>query len=141
MLAEMSQDTVSALANLATATRSDRTAVAQLTDTVAKLTVLVNDTQAKLNTANAEIARLKLAAPTQSGGTGTGADATTKRAARIARQAAKVWTKGGYCHSHGYKVEEGHDSTTYRKRTAGHNTAATRSNIMGGSKWNKGWDE
>ena len=43
MLAEIFQDTASALANLATATRSDRTAVAQLTDTVAKLTVLVND--------------------------------------------------------------------------------------------------
>jgi len=85
MLAEMSQDTASGLANLATTTHSYRTADAQLTDTVAKLIVLVNDTQAMLNTANAEIARLKLATPTQPGSTGTGADAATKRAACIAR--------------------------------------------------------
>ena len=141
MLAEMSQDTASALANLATATRSDRTAVAQLTETVATLTLHLNQTQDKLNTANAEIARLKQTTPHQTGATGTGTDAGTKRAARLARQAAKVWTKGGYCHSHGFKVEEGHSSDSCRKRTAGHNTAATRADIMGGSQWNKGWDE
>ena len=27
------------------------------------------------------------------------------------------------------------------QRTAGHSTAATRADIMGGSQWNKGWDE
>ena len=144
MLAEMSQDTASALANLATATQSDRTAVAQLTATVAALKIQIAETQAKLTTANAEITRLKLAAPYQTGGTGGGDDAANRekrKAARIAKQQAKVWKKGGYCHSHGFKVEEGHDLNTCRKRTAAHNVNVTRADPMGGSQWNKGWDE
>ena len=140
MLAEMSQDTASALANLATATQSDRTAVAQLTETVATLSVHLKQTQAKLDAANIEITRLRHT-PCLPGAPGPATDAGTKRAARLAKQAAKVWATGGYCHSHGYKVEEDHTSCTCRKRAAGHNPAATRADTMGGSQWNKGWDE
>ena len=45
----------------------------------------------------------------------------------------------GYCWSHGYKVKQGHNSATCTRKKPGHQDAATRTNIMGGSTTNKNW--
>jgi hypothetical protein len=49
--------------------------------------------------------------------------------------------KDGYCWSHGYKLKEGHNSSTCRMRLEGHVETATRSNTHGGCTKNKGWDK
>ena len=48
--------------------------------------------------------------------------------------------KGGSCSSHGYKVSKGQNNKMCNCRSTAHNEAATRSNPMGGSTANKGWD-
>ena len=47
----------------------------------------------------------------------------------------------GYCWTHGYKLREGHSSSTCQKRAEGHVETASRRDTKGGSTKNKGWDE
>jgi hypothetical protein len=49
------------------------------------------------------------------------------------------WHPTSYCLTHGFKVKHGHTSATCTHQRDGHNTAATQSNTMGGSKANKNW--
>jgi enamine deaminase RidA (YjgF/YER057c/UK114 family) len=60
LTADFQQQTFQALANLATATKSDRSAVSNLTGTNSALTSQLATTNAKLNTALANIAALRL---------------------------------------------------------------------------------
>jgi len=50
------------------------------------------------------------------------------------------WSRGGYCWTHGYGVSKVHSSQTCNNKSEGHKDNATRSNTMGGSQLNKGWD-
>ena len=43
--------------------------------------------------------------------------------------------QGSYCWSHGYKVGRRHGSQTCTNRKEGHQEAATRTDLMGGSTW------
>ena len=94
----MTQDHTYALANLATATQSDRTMVANMAQTIADLTLQFVQANTKLAEAQSSIATLtsKLAKtgtrPNRSTTSPTGPSDTTTTA------------KGGYCWSHGYKV-------------------------------------
>ena len=45
----------------------------------------------------------------------------------------------GYCWTHGYKVKQGHKSATCTRKKPGHQDAATRTDMMGGSTANKNW--
>ena len=58
--------------------------------------------------------------------------------------AAKTWPAwcdpDAYCHTCGYKLKVGHNSSNCRfADNPGHKTEATRQNTMGGSQLNAGW--
>jgi hypothetical protein len=118
---ESMQDTVDAIAKLATATASDRGTVATLTTTNAK-----HATQ--LEAAHALIAQLK------------NEIATLKNKIKPVWQGqrpVKTTNNDSYCWSHGYQVAKSHTSATCNMKKSGHKDAANKTNTMGGVKWGK----
>jgi predicted RNase H-like nuclease (RuvC/YqgF family) len=118
---ETMQDTVEAIAQLATATASDRGKVAALTTTNAKLAT-------QLEAAHAQIAQLK------------NEIATLKNKIKPALQGqrpVKTTNNDSYCWSHRYQVAKSHMSVTCNMKKSGHQDAATKSNSMGGVQWGK----
>ncbi len=118
------QDTVEALANLATATAADRSTVAQLSATNASLTTELAQQTAQLATARAEITALKIEVASLK----RPGQATPLRPPRV-----YTHTNTNYCWSHGYKVSRHHTSQTCGGPKDGHQRDATRQNTMGGS--------
>jgi predicted RNase H-like nuclease (RuvC/YqgF family) len=126
MMIEQSQpesmnETAEAIAQLATATASDRRTVATLTTTNAKLA-------SQLEAANALIAQLK------------NEIATLKNKIKPVWQGKRpVRTTNNdiYCWLHGYQVVKSHTSATCNMKKSGHQYAAIRSNTLGGMKWGK----
>ena len=114
------QETVDAIANLATATAADRQTVATLSATNSTLTVELTSVNRKLVTALADIAKLTL---------------------QVADLKAKTGTSGGvlepkhYCWSCGFK--QTHYSSRCPNPKTGHQRAAKASDIMGGSTVNQ----
>ena len=109
------QETAEALANLATATASDRQALQNLTNTVKELS----------NQIKAKDRQIEDLIKTLNGNKTTG---NTQRTTR--------WEKkdcGSYCHTHGYLVGPKHTSETCRQPGPNHNRQATRQNPMGGN--------
>ena len=96
MLAEMTQDHSHALSNIATATQLYCTTVANMSKTIADLTLQLGQANIKLAEAQSSIATLtaKLAK------TGTRPNRSTKIPTRYNDRLEK----DGYCWSHGYKV-------------------------------------
>ena len=135
MLAEMTQDHSHTLANLATATQSDRTTVANMSKTIANLTLQLGQANAKLAEAQSSIATLT----SELAKTGT----ITNRPTTTPTGPSNMTTmeRDGYCWSHGFKFKKGHNSSTCESQKQGHMTAATRNNTMGGIMWNNGWDQ
>jgi hypothetical protein len=118
---ETMQDTVDAIAQLATATASDRGTVATLTTTNAKLA-------AQLEAAQAQIAQLK------------NDIATLKNKIKPAWQGQrtiKTMNNDSYCWSHGYQVAKLHTSVICNMKKSGHQDAVNKSNPMGGVQWGK----
>jgi phage shock protein A len=118
---ETIQDTVDAIAQLATATASDRGTVATLTTTNAKLAT-------KLEAAQTQIAQLK------------NKIAALKHKIKPAWQGQRpinTMNNDSYCWSHGYQVEKLHTSATCNMKKSGHQDAANKSNPMGGVHWGK----
>jgi hypothetical protein len=118
---ESMQDTVDAIAQLATATASNRGTVATLTTTNAKLAT-------QLEAAHAQIAQLK------------NEIATLKNKIKPAWQGqrpVKTTNNDSYCWSHGYQVAKLHTSATCNMKKSGHQDAANKSNTMGGVQWSK----
>jgi hypothetical protein len=118
---ETMQDTVNAIAQLATATASDLGTVATLTTTNAKL---VN----QLEAAHALIAQLK------------NEIATLKNKIKPAWQGqrpVKKTNNNSYCWSHGYQVAKSHTSATCNMKKSGHQDAANKTGTMGGVQWGK----
>jgi predicted RNase H-like nuclease (RuvC/YqgF family) len=118
---ESMQDTVDVIAQLATATASDRVTVATLTTTNAKLAT-------QLEAAHAHIAQLK------------NEIATLKNKIKPAWQGqrpVKTTNNDSYCWSHGYQVAKSHTSATYNMQKSGHQDGATKNNTMGGVQWGK----
>jgi hypothetical protein len=115
------QDTVKAIAQLATATASDRGTVATLTTTNAKLATQVEAAQA-------QIAQLK------------NKNATLKNKIKPAWQGQrpiKTTPNDSYCWLHGYQVAKSHTSSTCNMKKSGHQDAANKSNPMDGVQWGK----
>jgi hypothetical protein len=118
---ESMQDTANAIAQLATATASDRGTVETLTTTNAKLAT-------NLEAAHALIARLKRKI------------ATLKNKIKPVwqgQQPVKTTNNDSYCWLHGYQVAKSHTSATYNMKKSGHQDAANKSNTMGGFQWGK----
>ena len=137
MLAEMKQDQSHDLANLATATQSNRNAVSDMSKKIADLTVQLGQANMKLAEAQSSIATLtsKLAK------NGTKPNHSTKSPARCTPSSRynDRLLKDSYCWSHVYKVT--HNSSNCKNKKYDHMNAATRSDTMGGKLYNKGWDE
>jgi hypothetical protein len=115
------QDTVDAIAQLATATASDRGTLATLTTTNAKLAT-------QLEAAHALIAQLK------------NEIVTLKNKIKPAWQGqrpVKTTNNDSYCWSHGYQVAKSHMSATCNMKKSGHQDAANNNNTMGGVQWGK----
>jgi hypothetical protein len=115
------QETVDAIAQLATATASDWGTVATLTTTNAKLAN-------QLEAAHALIAQLK------------NEIATLKNKIKPAWQGqrpVKTTNNDSFCWSHGYQVARSHTSATCNMKKSGHQDAATKIDTMGGVQWGK----
>jgi hypothetical protein len=118
---ESMQDTVYAIAQLATATASDQGTLATLTTTNAKLAT-------QLEAAHALIAQLK------------NEIATLKNKIKPAWQEqrpVKTTNIDSYCWLHGYQVAKSHTSATCNMKKSGHQDAATNTDIIGAVQWGK----
>ena len=117
---------------MAATSTTDRTTIAQLIDTNAKLTATVaalTDSNAKLM---ATITSLTGAAPTsRSNPTPAPSTKSTSHRTRCPLDPT------GYCWMHGYRIQLGHSSATCSNPKDGHKSNATRANTMGGSTANK----
>jgi hypothetical protein len=126
MMIEQDQDgsmneTAEAIAQLVTATASDRGTVATLTTTNAKLAT-------QLEAAHALIAQLKSAI------------ATLKSKIKPVWQGqrpTRTTNNDSYCWSHGFQVSKTHTSATCNVRKTGHQETATKVDTMGGVQWGK----
>jgi hypothetical protein len=115
------QDTVDAIAQLATATASDCGTVATLTTTNAKLATQLEAAQAQIALLKNEIATLK----------------NKIKPAWKGQRPVKTTNNDSYCWSHGYQVAKSHMRATCNMKESGHKDAANKSNIMGGVQWGK----
>ena len=118
----MTQDNSHALENIATATQSDRTTVANMSKTITDLTLQLRQANAKLTEAQSSIATLtsKLA---QNGNRPN--RPTTIPTGPIDMT---LMVKDSYCWSHGFKMNKGQNRTTCRFKKQGNTTEATRNN-------------
>jgi hypothetical protein len=115
------QDTVNAIAQLATATASDRRKVATLTTTNAKLATQLEAAQAQIAQLKDEIAALK----------------NKIKPAWQGQRPIKTTNNDSYCWSHGYQVATSHTSATCSMKKSGHKDAANKNNPMDGVQWGK----
>jgi hypothetical protein len=115
------QDTVNAIAQLATATASDRGTVATLDTTNSKLATQLEDTHAQIAQLKDDIAALK----------------NKIKPAWQGQRPIKMTNNDSYCWSHGYQVAKSHTSATCNMKKSGHQDAANKSNPMGGVQWGK----
>jgi predicted RNase H-like nuclease (RuvC/YqgF family) len=110
------QDTVDAIAQLATATASDRGTVATLTITNAKLAT-------QLEAAHAQIAQLK------------NEITTLKNKIKPdwqGQRPVKTRNNDSYCLSHCYQVAKSHTIATCNMKKSRHQDAANKNNPLGG---------
>jgi predicted RNase H-like nuclease (RuvC/YqgF family) len=114
-------DTAEAIVQLASATASDRSTVATLTTTNAKLATQLEAANALVAQLKNEIATLKnKIKPTWQG-----------------KRPVRTTNNDSYCWSHGYQVAKSHTSATCNMKKSGHQDAAIKSNTMGGVQWGK----
>jgi hypothetical protein len=118
---ETMQDTVDAIAQLATATASNRGTVATLTTTNAKLATQLEAAQAQIAKLKDEIASLK----------------NKIKPAWQGQRPIKTTNNDIYCWWHGYQVAKSHTSATCNMKKSGHKDAADKNNPMGGVQWGK----
>jgi hypothetical protein len=115
------QETSESIAQLATATASDRSTVATLTTTNAKLANQLEAAHALIAKLKSEIATLK----------------TKLKPVWKGQRPARTTNNDSYCWSHGYQVGKSHTSASCQVRKTGHQEAATKSDTMGGVQWGK----
>jgi hypothetical protein len=120
---ESMNETAEAIAQLATATASDRITVAKLTTTNSKFA-------SHFEAANALIAQLK------------NEIITLKNKIKPVWQGhlpVRTTNNDSYCCSHGYQVAKSHTSATWNMKKSGHQDAESKSNTMGSVQWDKEW--
>jgi predicted RNase H-like nuclease (RuvC/YqgF family) len=116
---ETMQDTADAIAQLATATASDRGTVKTLTTTNAKLATQLEAAHAHISLLKNETATLK----------------NKIKPAWQGQRSVKTTNKNSYFWSHGYQVAKSHTSTTCNMKKSGHQDTASKSNTIGGVQW------
>jgi hypothetical protein len=115
------QETAEAIAQLATATASDRGTVATLTTTNTKLENQLEAAHALIAQLKSEIATLKIKIkPVWQG-----------------QRPTRTTNNDSYCWYHGYQVAKSHTSATCNVRKTGHQENATKIDTMGGVQWGK----
>jgi hypothetical protein len=118
---DLMQETAEAIAQLAMSTASDRSTVATLTTTNAKLANQLEAAHVLIAKLMSEIATLKIKIkPVWQG-----------------QRPARTTNNDSYCWSHGYQVGKSHTSASCQVRKTGHQKAATKSDTMGGVQWGK----
>jgi predicted RNase H-like nuclease (RuvC/YqgF family) len=115
------QDTVNAIAQLATATASDRGTVATLTTTNAELATQLEAAQAQIAQLKDEIVAIK----------------NKIKPAWQGHRLIKTTNNDSYCWSHGYQDAKSHTSATCNMKKSRHKDAATKNNPMGGVQCGK----
>jgi hypothetical protein len=110
---EIYQETAEALANLATASSTDRQALSNLTNTVAALTQQLSAKDSQIKTLQEQL-----------------------RKKRVSFDAI-VTDNGTYCWSHGYKVGKQHTSESCHFPKPGHIKTATRKDTKNGCQHGK----
>jgi hypothetical protein len=110
------QETAEAIAQLATATASDRGTMATLATTNAKLANQIEAAHALIAQLKNEIATLK----------------NKIKPAWQGQRPVKTTNNDSYCWSHGYQVAKSHTSPTCNMKKSGHQDAATKIDTMGG---------
>jgi hypothetical protein len=114
-------ETAEAIAQLATATSSDRVTIATLNTTNAKLASQLESAHALIAQLKCEIATLKIKIkPVWQG-----------------QRPTRTTNSDSYCWSHGYQVAKSHTSAIYNVRKTGHQENATRIDTIGGVQWGK----
>jgi hypothetical protein len=113
---QMSEATIGALANLATATAADRGVVAALTQENFCLAKQLEDNSSELRELRALLNQ----------------ERRDKPAPRSCNPSSR-----NYCLTHWYKVGKTHTSLTCNNPEPGHKSEATRADNMGGSQTNK----
>jgi hypothetical protein len=118
---ESMQETAEAIAQLVTATASDRGTVAMLTTANAKLANQLEAAHALIAQLKSKIATLKIKIkPVWQG-----------------QRPTRTTNNDSYCWYHGYQVAKSHTSATCNIRKTGHQETATKVDIMGGVQWGK----
>ena len=135
MLTEMTQDHSHALANLATATQSDRTTVANMSKIIDDLTLQLGQANMRLEEAQSSIAILN------SKRAKTGTRPNHYITSPTGPSDITTIDKDGYYWSHGFKVAKGQNSSTCENQKNGHMTTATKYTTMDRRVWNKYWDK
>jgi hypothetical protein len=113
---QMAEAVVGALANLATATATDRVVVAALTQANSRLVKQLEETASELRELKSLLHQ----------------ERHDKRVTRSFNAPAR-----NYCWTHGYKVGKTHTSLTCNTHNPGHKAEATRAENMGRSQANK----
>jgi hypothetical protein len=123
-------DISTALDNLAMAATNDRDLIAQLTATNQQLVATNQQLTEQLRKSIETTATLvKKMAQTPSTNNN---DHNTKKPFDRAEWEAKL-NPSGYCWTHGYRVQHGHDSKNCKGKLGGHQDTATRADTQGGS--------
>ena len=144
---KMQQDHALALANLATATQSNRILVALIMKRISELLIQIPNLTSKLVTTQIENARLKNSGhhstPSEHGHWAsrnlTPSDPNSSQEQNVFSKSGQKFDPNEYCCSHGYKVEEAHTCKTCCFPNNVHNKLAKRLEIKVGKTWNKEW--
>ena len=129
---ELRQDTVEAIANLATATASDRAANQMQTAMIQSLTAQLAEANRKLVDALQRLAVLAPAAAAQVHAQVPPVPPVPPTTDRRNRKRPPRTAGPHYCSSHGFEVW--HPSNKCKFPSATHNNAATAANIIGGNQ-------
>jgi hypothetical protein len=137
---EATSEMTTVLANLATVTGADRATVAALTKILVELTAVTRAQAEELRRLIQSGHLAPLQTPTQHSSATVVRDNGRQRRSGTNDQGGGghplyKTKKNNYCWSHGYQVGFQHTSATCTDLKAGHNPAATKSNIMGGDTW------
>jgi hypothetical protein len=111
------EETAQALANLATATASDRTAFANLVNNNSLLTSQLTDALGKIKALEQKLANTGNTLPL--------------------KQIDNRHRHNSYCWTHGYRVSKNHNSQNCERTAANHKKEATHQDNMGGSQAGK----
>ena len=133
----MQQQQAEALVNLATATAADRQAVTVLSSSNATLTQELRTATATISTLKQCLASCACATTLRTGTKGQQRQPANQQSPHNPSRDFMPLDLYGYCWLHGYHVSKGHNGALCYNTLPGHQRAATRDDMMGGSTKNK----